>query len=215
MNPYDVLGVGKAAAAPEIKMAYRRRSKAAHPDAGGTREAFDQLQLAYDVLRDPEARRRYDETGEVRPQAADNAHVAGLSALSAVFDQVIAETMKAGEDFTTVDLVARMRGKLEDAIAKRAETAMAMAQDRSRWQEMRDRFTSVEDRPTRLAAIVDKKLADIDRVKQAVDAADAAARTAIEILDDHRYRFDPEACTVAFHYGLGGVTRASTGFWTS
>jgi curved DNA-binding protein len=37
---YDILGVSKNANAEHIKQAYRRLSKSAHPDAGGSAEDF-------------------------------------------------------------------------------------------------------------------------------------------------------------------------------
>ena len=39
-DPYDVLGVGKAARPADIKQAYRRKVQVAHPDRGGDPEHF-------------------------------------------------------------------------------------------------------------------------------------------------------------------------------
>lgn len=57
---YDQLGVSKDASAAEIKRAYRKKSKDAHPDAGGTNEEFRAISVAYRTLIDPEKRSRYD-----------------------------------------------------------------------------------------------------------------------------------------------------------
>lgn len=65
MNPYDVLGVARDADAKTIKSAYRKLSKVHHPDSGGERDTFERVKLAFDVLSDPERRRRYDTTGRV------------------------------------------------------------------------------------------------------------------------------------------------------
>jgi len=61
---YSILGVGRDATTEEIKKAFRRVARATHPDAnpddalaeGRFREAAE----AYEVLVDPERRRRYD-----------------------------------------------------------------------------------------------------------------------------------------------------------
>lgn len=42
-----VLGVAPGATFAELEAAYRRAAKVAHPDAGGSRAAWDRLQLAY------------------------------------------------------------------------------------------------------------------------------------------------------------------------
>lgn len=61
---YDVLGVSPDAGAEEIKRAYRQLARRYHPDISGEDRgaAFKELARAYDVLRDPGRRRRYDAT---------------------------------------------------------------------------------------------------------------------------------------------------------
>jgi hypothetical protein len=43
----------------QIKAAYKLAARTAHPDAGGTRDAWDKLAEAYAVLRDPKRRKKY------------------------------------------------------------------------------------------------------------------------------------------------------------
>jgi len=62
---YKELGVGKDATADEIKKAYRKLARANHPDnnPGDTakHEKFKAVAEAYDVVGDPEKRKKYDE----------------------------------------------------------------------------------------------------------------------------------------------------------
>ncbi len=61
---YEVLGVGKNASADEIKKAFRRKAVELHPDKETGDEAkFKEVNEAYDVLKDPSKRQRYDQFG--------------------------------------------------------------------------------------------------------------------------------------------------------
>lgn len=61
INLYSVLGVRPRCSMDELKSAYRRCARAAHPDHQGDAEQFQRVQEAYEVLGNAEKRALYDQ----------------------------------------------------------------------------------------------------------------------------------------------------------
>ena len=60
MDHYNTLGVAKNATSDEIKKAYRKLASQHHPDKGGDKAKFQDIQAAYDTLSNPDKRQQYD-----------------------------------------------------------------------------------------------------------------------------------------------------------
>ena len=67
-DPYEVLGVSKAASPADIKKAYRKLAKKLHPDANTkdpkAANKFSELNSAYEIVGDDDKRKRFDR-GEI------------------------------------------------------------------------------------------------------------------------------------------------------
>ncbi len=75
---YQILGVPKYTTEKEIKAAYRKLARKWHPDANpndveAAEEKFKEIQEAYEVLGDPEKRKKYDALGRDWQRASDQA----------------------------------------------------------------------------------------------------------------------------------------------
>ncbi|PIN02231.1 Molecular chaperone (DnaJ superfamily) [Handroanthus impetiginosus] len=87
---YDVLGVSKNATASEIKKAYYGLAKKLHPDTNKddpeTEKKFQEVQKAYEVLKDEEKRQQYDQLGHETFESASNGEGPGFNPFGAGFN---------------------------------------------------------------------------------------------------------------------------------
>lgn len=72
-DAYAVLGVDGSASQDEIRRAYRRRVRSAHPDMGGSAAEFQAVRDAFEAVGDPEARARYERALREAPVAEEPA----------------------------------------------------------------------------------------------------------------------------------------------
>jgi curved DNA-binding protein len=121
---YEVLGVGRDATAQEIQRVYRKLARTYHPDVNkdpAAERRFQEISEAYEVLSDPESRRRYDAFGpdfrqvppDVDPQTWARARARGggrARPRAAADEDVWVSSGFSGVEFDIDDLLGGMFG---------------------------------------------------------------------------------------------------------
>ena len=93
MDHYNTLGVSKTATPDEIKKAYRKLASQHHPDKGGDKAKFQDIQAAYDTLSNPDKRQQYDNP---MPQGF---HHAGAGGMPPGFENIFSHMFGGGNPF--------------------------------------------------------------------------------------------------------------------
>jgi curved DNA-binding protein CbpA len=95
LDPYRVLGVSRKATIGTINAAFRKKAKSMHPDHNnGDAGKFGELMKSVTVLRDPDKRRKFDETGIIEEDAPNNEQSAAVGAIIGYVQQIVAQHMQ-------------------------------------------------------------------------------------------------------------------------
>ena len=100
---YETLGVPRDASQEDIRAAHRRLARKYHPDVNkeeGAEDLFKEISEAYEVLRDPEKRERYDRLGQnwrVGQDVSGASDFEGFDGFGRGFDDVHVDFGGAGD----------------------------------------------------------------------------------------------------------------------
>lgn len=188
---YADLGLAADASPEEIKAAHRRMVKSTHPDAGGSREAFDRVQLAHNILSDHSRRQRYDETGAT--SEVDPMQLARAQAMSTVAGKMNVLISDPAVDPRSYDLVLGIR----ELITEERRTAEASIRESSMMQARLRQFERRLKRKKGLAGgdaitpMISSQIAAHSQRILAIQDAIKVLAMAAELVEEYVYETDP------------------------
>jgi DnaJ-class molecular chaperone len=113
-DPYEVLGLKKTATADDIKKAYRKLVRTSHPDLHpddpDAEARFKAISAAYDILKDPETRARYD-AGEIDGLGAERPQRQYYRDFAETADNTYQQRRGFGPDADPADIFAEILRK--------------------------------------------------------------------------------------------------------
>ena len=133
---YKVLGVENSSSKEEIEEAFKKIAKKLHPDLGGDKDSFIQLLNAYRILRNPEKRKLYDETGE-EEILTNNDFSEMVEGLIALFISAIASGLSEKAD---VDIIKVMQKAIKRDIGSIKEEEKGISKEIEKLEELESRI---------------------------------------------------------------------------
>ena len=141
---YGALGIGMNASKEDVRKAYRRKAKAAHPDTGGSAEQFALVTLAHDTLTDEKRRRHYDETGEAGGKSPDATLNNAMELAFMTIQRLVLGILQKGGDPEEFDLVKGAIESLQANLKAMAEEVKGRERDIARAERVAKRFRAKE-----------------------------------------------------------------------
>lgn len=211
---YAALGVSRDALPPEIRRAYRKAAKRAHPDGGGSSKQFAVVRLAHDTLMDDARRAKYDQTGEIEDKPVDNRQTEIMQIISMCLDQAMADATQRGKEPKQVDLVRGTKEKLRQYRQQSLQQKAEFEKNMARSKELIGRFSTAEAQNVMEALLIGRVSAcqtEIAKRENQVGLLDAA----LELLDHYAFRAEEVPMPTAVQPNYANYLGSMLGIGTS
>ena len=196
MNPYTTLDVPTDATAEDIKQAFRAKSKLHHPDKGGDHDTFVQIQLAYEVLTDPDRRKHFDETGSIDPRTpSPQSELLNLIAATV-------ERLASVETTDVLDIVKRTIIENQKSYGQQAHQARIQS---GKFAEAAKRLTSPGMTVNPAADLLLKRSQAFSDQAAKADLQREFGTRLLSLLEVYRYQVDKTTDPWTVAYGQGNT----------
>lgn len=185
MDYYKLLGIPRDATEEEVKKAYRKAAREAHPDKGGSHELMVLVGKAGETLRDRVKRAKYDQTGKDGGPEKSFDDLAMEQACSLLF-QIMG---KIPDYMDHIDAMRQVLAQTEQTNAEEIRSGREQMRMLERRRKLL-RFKANKAKRNFLVDAVDQQLRQIpDQIEQ-IERHTKLMRRAAELLAD--YGWEPE-----------------------
>lgn len=186
-DPYKELGLGRAASDAEVKAAHRKAAKASHPDSStGDRDKFERVTKAALVLRDPDRRKRYDETGELDDgPSVDQELLAAISLADQLLMAVIEQLDPDHEDVIDCAIFAGKKSIEVNQVTRQNEVKR-----KAKLERLAGRLKHKGRGRDYLASAMSDKVANAQQAINSAEKSIEVHERAIDILRQYSWEFD-------------------------
>lgn len=207
-DPYETLGVERDADDAKIKAAGKKAAKRAHPDAGGSPEAFNETRQALAILTDPKKREKFDRTGRIDDDKPDSTMSSAMQIIEQKLAMLTNEFLLKGNDPSRYDVVASISNALHADIAQGAETRRQGKSHVEFLKRFAKRFVKKAKKSKLgdldfLARRFADQIAEIEERTEQVEQSIRSHQLALELIGE--YRFERETSSVVVTQGVGSV----------
>ena len=186
---YETLGVAKNASPDEIKKAFRKLAKSAHPDAGGKEEKFKEVSRAYAVLMKPDARDKYDRTGVI-DDGVDKTEELALAIIRDLLDQAMEKSI----DDPNLNVVLVMRASMVHRIGEIQQQLATMRNDVVKLTKFAERFQRKKGNNL-LRDLGVQRVQNFEATIASGEAAIVTIKAAQVIMKDYDFEMPPPPAT--------------------
>lgn len=193
-DPYVELDLPRDASDADVRAAFRNAAKKAHPDAGGTAEAFGRVARAEMILTDPAKRRKFDQTGHADEAEPDNSRVLALQQIELFIEEQVQKYINGNFvpslDPRHRDLLQEFRDKTNHEISQISAALLMMEKAKVFLRDMGKKFTT-KDKTNPIGRGFERRLRAMDGTLTEAKASIELRRLALQIADGYTFAWEP------------------------
>ena len=177
MNYYETLGVPRDAKPEEIKRAYRKKARMAHPDKGGDTQAMVALNRAYETLGNERKRAYYDLHGE-----DEKLGTVEQAAMHCLWQMLMSFAQQAPESF---DFVNQLREQVSTNRATVSQSERKFRAEIKKLEKQRKCIRRKGGKENLLDRAFEQRIAQLTAQVAEIPNALAVADKCLEVLKDY------------------------------